>query len=205
MRTHQVFTHSETETNVDMPILHFIGAKGGVGTTTAVALIAASLIADGQEIMVVDTTATGDLAALDPTNLLRVTDTLPDSETDLDRYVVLVDHLPLNFSVLHRSPAVDDGLTVLVTTNSSLAVRRALNSGRNFDAVLLIRDPNCFLEPTDLIAMFSSPLILTPHYARISVLSDGGALVSNPDRRIQRFGYATAIAELILSNQIRSG
>lgn len=193
-----------------MQVVHFIGAKGGVGTSSAVALCAAALAAEGRRVGVIDATKTGDLASVLDDNtktadrpicvLANLDDLIdavaggdgPTSEQGSDGLdIVLVDHVACPSAMPPTSSP-----KVLVTRNCFLAVNRGLQARFVPTGVIVMRDRHRSIQTENLEAVLSIPArsaLEIPIESAIARWVDAGLVASIPAPILRALGLAEFI------------
>lgn len=152
--------------------IHFYGAKGGVGTSTAAALLALELQAAGQHVALIDLTDTGDHAAIlgRPACGSMIYLPEPDPAAEMHQFdVAIIDH------GTDVPTGIPNGQAVyLVTRPCYVALRRALERLRvsdvHVDGVVVFAEPDRSLGTRDIEAALDLPavatIVVTPSVAR---------------------------------------
>lgn len=162
----------------------FIAVKGGQGVTTMTSAIGALAAANGPVTIV----------ASDDT---RACLGMAEGATDCVTNLTVVDdeaRAPEDGLVLLDGRAGD--VTVLVTRACYMALRRAVNSGVEYDAILLLEEPDRALTMKDVERALGKPIIATvPVSPMVARAVDAGLLGSRLPMVIKD-SLTTALTEL---------
>jgi hypothetical protein len=164
----------------------FVGAKGGVGTSTVAVIHALELAArtGTVHLSATDSSVIDDLAAIlgvpapaDGEAVVAAPGLTLGDEPDPNAHCV-VDAGTDTFSDHH-------GDVYLVLRNDYLSLRRALNAPRSAIGAVLVSEPKRALTRTDVAAVIACPVVVelavTPEIARVI---DAGLIVSSRRRRL---------------------
>jgi hypothetical protein len=168
-----------------MRYINFIGAKGGVGTTTLTAMIATQL----PNVHVCDETGTGHFALLDPDNKLSFIER--DGDLNDNMADVVVDRGTTSFG-----PHTDD-INLLVTTNSFLGVHAALKARGPYAAIVCVADhyPD-YCSITEFERLIQRPVFVIQKYRPIATWTVGDRH-RQTNRRIERYGLRQFTSSLL--------
>lgn len=190
-----------------MQIVNVLGSKGGVGTSTMAAMIAAALIADGSRVVVVDATATGDITAIDASGLLHVCVDMPTNDETEQIDFLIVDHpthKPESSTVSNpvSDHCVETGINLLVTTNRYLPLLRAIAVRHAIHGLVVVRHHDSHLNINDVltvVAITPERTLVVPFDPAIANLNDAGRLLSHTPRHLQRLPITQFVVTVIES------
>ncbi len=138
----------------------FVGAKGGVGTTTVAALHALDLPRRGHSVRLSASSTTGieDLAAL-----LGIPAPAGGQAVDVVPGLTLGDQLAADADNVvdagTDTVSDHDGSAYLVLRNDYLSLRRALNTGAGIAGLVLVVEPDRALSARDVTDVLAQPLV----------------------------------------------
>ena len=179
-----------------MRIVNILGSKGGVGTSTAAAIIAIGLAHAGERVALVDLTGTGDLGAILGSDLDNITTCTTVPDTNNDQYdFAIIDHPT---ATTRPEPA---GTNILVVTNCYLSVLRATKLAWRPDAVVVVTEHQRALNVADITAALGTPqtrMLVIAHDPLIARVVDAGLLADRFPAQLRRTHPARFIYDITL-------
>lgn len=156
-----------------MSDLLFMGAKGGVGTSTVAAIAALKLAAKGERVNIV-TDNFGDMAAIFG---LPVPD--PDhSAVELTENITMGAMSSVRRNIIDAGTTIPEGFegeVILVIRNCYLSLRRAMQMPRP-SAVVMLKEPNRALDESDAVAILGLSVNVMPMSDSVARAIDAGLL-----------------------------
>ncbi len=181
-----------------MNVVHVVGAKGGVGTSTVVAAFAVALSRAGVGVAVVDRTGSGHVGSIvqyadDPIVMLA------DESHAVGLFdVVLVDHPSGDAGRFGELPVGDR--TLLVATNCFLAATSAVRFTWRPEAWVIVEEPKRALTRDDLFVALGCPTdrtLVIERDSSISRLLDSGLFPNRFPRQLARLHLASFLDRIL--------